>query len=77
MSLGMTVVAVIVFPWAVRVPVSSKNSETNQVRGKAQTTNNQDKLGVSNLGRVDKTREGFEHDRYAEGDEEDGVEEGT
>jgi len=77
MSLLMAVVAVIVFARAVRVSVATKNSKASQVRGKAQATNNQDKLGISNLGRVDKSREGFEHDGYAERDEEDGVEEGT
>lgn len=77
MSLLMAVFAVVVTPWAVRVPVSSENSEANQVGSKPQATNNQNELGISDLGRVDKPRERFEDDGYTQSDEEDGIEEGT
>jgi hypothetical protein len=69
--------AVSVLPWTMRVAVSSKNNESHQVRRESQATDNQNELGVPNLGRVDESRKRFEDDGYAEGDEEDGVEEGT
>ena len=70
-------VFVIVSPWAMRVPVPSKNSKANQVRSKPEAADDQDQLSVSNLGGVDKSSERFENDGYAKRDEEDGVEEGT
>ncbi len=81
-AVGVTVslfvaVFVIVSPWAMRVPVPSKNSKASQVRSKSEAADNQDELSISNLGGVDKSRERFEDDGYAKRDEEDGVEEGT
>jgi hypothetical protein len=80
-GVGMLVLmAVFVFPmsvftWAMRVPMSSKDTEAGQVRGQPQAADNQDELRVPNLGRFDKSRKGFEDDGHAKGDEEDGVEE--
>jgi hypothetical protein len=75
----LVLVAVFVFPMAVftamRVPMSSKDTEAGQVRSQSQAADNQDELRVSNLGRFDESGESFEDDGHAEGDEEDGVEE--
>jgi hypothetical protein len=71
------VFTVSMFPRSVRMPMPSKNNKSGQVRREAQAADNQDKLGVADLGRVDEPGEGFEDDGYAKGDEEYGVEEGT
>jgi hypothetical protein len=77
MVVAVCVFAMVVTPWAVRVPMSSENDEPSQVRGESQTADNQNQLGVPNLWRVKEPCKRFEDDGYAEGDEEDGVEEGA
>lgn len=62
---------------AVRMTVSSKYHKSDQVRGEAEAANNQDDLRVRNLGRVEEARNCFENDGDAEGDQEDGIEEGA
>jgi hypothetical protein len=77
MLMAVCVFTVVVTPWAMRVPMPSENDEPSQVRGESQAADNQNQLGVPNLWRVEESCERFEDDGYAEGDEEDGVEEGA
>jgi competence protein ComGC len=70
----VVVVVVIVFV-PVRVSMASQNEEANEVGEEPSRTNNQDEFGVADLGRFHESCQGFENDGYAEGDEEDGIEE--
>lgn len=61
----------------VGVAMSAENDETNEVRGKAEGSNNQDQFRVFDGGWVDESAEGFEDDGDAKRNQEYGVEEGT
>lgn len=76
MGMGRSV-AMVVAPWAVRMPVSAEDGKAEEVRGEAQRTDDQDELRVRDLGRFDKPGDGLEDDGDAEGDEEHRVEEGS
>lgn len=73
----VSLLVVPMFPWTVGVSMPTKDAKTDQVRGQSQATDNQDKLGVGDFRWVNEARERFENDRYAERNEEDGVEKGT
>lgn len=59
----------------VAMAMAAENEETNKVGEQSCGTNNEDELGVLNLGRVDESSEGFKDDGDAKGDEKDGIEE--
>ncbi|GKT41798.1 uncharacterized protein ColSpa_01978 [Colletotrichum spaethianum] len=62
---------------AVGVAVAAEDKEADEVRGETEGTDDENQLGVIDLGRVEESGNGFENDGDAECDEEDGVEEGT
>lgn len=61
----------------VRVAMTTENEEADEVGQEAGRANDEHKLGVVDLGRLNESGQGFEDDRDAEGDEENGIEEGT
>lgn len=75
-TMVMVVVVAILFV-AVGVTVTTKHNKTEQVGDQASTSNNENKLGLVNLGGFNESSQSFEDDGDAECDEEDGVEEGT
>lgn len=71
------IVIVIVATRSVRVSVAAEDKEADEVGEEAGASNDEDKLGLRDLGGFDETSQGFENDGHAEGDEKYGVEEGT
>ena len=61
----------------VGVSVSTQDEESNNVRGKAQRTDDKDKFWVGDHWRIDKSGNSFEDDRETQCDQEDGVEKST
>lgn len=77
MIVSVVVVIVVVSTRSVRMAVAAENKEADKVRKETGAANNEHELGVVDLGRLNESGQGFEDDGDAEGDEEDGVEEGT
>lgn len=77
MIVSVVVVIVIVSTRSVRMAVAAENKESDKVGKETGAANNEHELGVVDLGRLNESGQGFEDDGDAEGDEEDGVEEGT
>lgn len=71
----VVVVVVMVMLVAVGVTVAPKDEEPDEVREETRGTDDEDELRIVNLGGFDKSSQGLEDDGYAEGDEEDRVEE--
>lgn len=61
----------------VAVAVSAKYDEPDQVGKKTDGADNQDKLWVIDVGRIEKSGDGLQNDRDAKSDEKDCIEEGT
>lgn len=57
--------------------MTAQNEESNDVRGKAKGTDNEDKLRVEDFRRVEESCDSFEDDGQTQCNQEDGVEEGT
>jgi hypothetical protein len=74
-AVGMIVIVVSVGMSAVAV--ATEHEETNQVGEEASRTDNEHELGVFNRGGFDESSQGLEDNGDAEGDKEDGIEEGT
>lgn len=70
-------VVVATFFVAMVVAVTAEDYKAEEVGNKTGNTDNEDELGLVDLGGFDESCEGFEDDGDAESDEEDGVEEGT
>lgn len=76
-SIVVMVVVVVVSTRSVRMAVAAENKEADKVGKETGAANNEHELGVVDLWRFNESGQGFEDDGDAEGDEEDGVEEGT
>lgn len=76
-SVVVVVVIVVVSTRSVRMAVAAENKEADKVGKETGAADNEHELGVVDLGRLNESGQGFEDDGDAEGDEEDGVEEGT
>lgn len=79
MAVGMIVAVVImvVVGVTVAVTVAAEDKESDEVGEEASGTDDKHQLGVADLRGLDESGQGFEDNGNAEGDEEDGVEEGT
>ncbi|GKT64693.1 hypothetical protein ColTof3_12032 [Colletotrichum tofieldiae] len=77
-GVGVVVLAVVVgVIAAVGVAVAAEDEKADEVRGEAECADDENQLGVVDLGGVEESGNGLEDDGDAQGDEEDGVEEGT
>jgi len=72
---AVTFLAMGVITRAMRVAMPIQDKISNNVRGESNRTNNQDQHGVSDLRRVDESRNRLEDNGDAKGDQENGVEE--
>jgi len=59
------------------VTMTTQDSKSNEIRGKAESADYEHNLRVVDFRRVEESRNGFEDDRNAQGDQENGVEKGT
>lgn len=57
--------------------VSTKNQETNKIRGEAERSDDQDEFRVVNFWWVEESSERFQDNGNTQGNKEDGVEEST
>lgn len=73
----LAVAVIVIVATAVGVAVATEDKEADEVGGKAKCTNNENENRVFDFGRVKESGYGLEDDGDAEGDEEDGVEEGA
>lgn len=62
---------------SVRVSMTTEDKEADQVGEEAGAANSKDKLGVADLRGLDKTSQRLKDNRDAQGDQEDGIEEGS
>lgn len=68
---------VVILSWPMRVTMSSQNQKASQVRSETKRADDEDELWIADFGRVDKSSDGFQYDRKAKRDEEDGIEKGA
>lgn len=71
----LVIVAMVVS--SMPMSMATQDDETDKVGEETGATDDEDELGVLDLGRLDESGDGFEDDGDAEGDKEDGVEKGT
>jgi hypothetical protein len=79
-AMGMAVMVmafVIMVVIAMRVSVPAEHEEAHKIGEQASRANDENELWVLDFGRVDKSGDGFKNNGDAEGNEENGVEEGT
>jgi hypothetical protein len=74
--MDVVVVEVVVVATMI-VTMTTQDGKSNEIRGKAESAYYEHNLRVVDLRRVEESGNGFEDDRNAQGDQENGVEKGT